>query len=187
MPTIQGIINETKSAIPMKTMKSVIGSFQDFWRTDGKLTESTLLTHYGPIGAVGIFFVILSVLSLFLVCLQCTLIRWFLMIICVYVLTLVLLYKKYKQYCPNRKPVEDLTILSIWPTLCFMGGFLLPKIIAVIIPGIGLLFSVPLLSDVVSIAIACLVYMIALPYSQYLLVKRACEQQNIVNVWTFGT
>lgn len=185
---MQGIIESSDIKIPnVSTSLSVVSrSFADFWKNDANFSVSTLWSYYGPIASTVLFATILTLAGMFSSCLGCYPIRLLLLWAYVYVLTIVLLYRKSKAYCPNEKPVEDLTVLAIWPSLLYIIAYVAPSLILLVIPGLALLSLVPVLSTVVACALACSIYAIALPYSQYLLLKRACENIEIKNVWTFN-
>lgn len=185
---MQGIIESSDGKMPdiSTSLRAVTNSFADFWKKDANMSASALLSYYGPIGSTILVATALTVAGLFSSCLGCYPIRLLFLAAYVYVLTIVLLYKKSKAYCPDEKPVEDLSILAIWPSLLFIIAYLAPALMLLVIPGLALLSFVPVVSTVVSCALACSVYGIALPYSQFLLLKRTCERKDIRNVWTFN-
>ena len=184
--SMQGIIDINESPND-STVLDIFRSFPNFWSHDAHLSLNSLYTYYGPIASVVVFSGALSAGGLISSCLNCSPIRIVLIAIYVFVLTIVLLYKKIRQYCPAEKPIEDLSILAIWPTLLFVITYLIPVCLTLIVPGIGLLSLIPLLGDLVSAIFACSIYAIALPYSQYLILQRTCQKVKISNVWTFTT
>lgn len=185
MPNIQGIINDAESKINNVNLQSLSQSFVDFWKKDGQLTKSSFLTFYGPIVSIALFALVISTIGILTPCIGCAPVRWLLLCVYVYVLSIILLYKKSKQYCPAEKPVEDLSILATWPTFVFFVAYVAPKLISLLIPGIGFILSIPILGELLCVSVAIIIYSIALPYSQYLLIQRACQKNQLENLWTF--
>lgn len=179
--SIQGVIKNTPSTTVTKDIQSNLLTFQSFWKEDSKLTFNHMLSYYGPIISTWVVFVILTLIGLFSSCISCFPIKLMIVSVYVYGLTVILLYRKFRQYCPHERPVEDLTILAIWPTVLYLIAFMISKIVIYVLPMIG---AILLLTDIASALVSCSVYAIALPYSQYLLILRACEKRVIKNMWT---
>ena len=178
---MQGIIDSTTSN------SDVFKSFSAFWKKDAKDSVNSLFSYYGPIASVVVFAFFLSLGGLLSSCLSCSPIKIFLITVYVYILTFILLYKKLRSYCPSEKPVEQLAALSFWPTLLFFLIALMPFLASFLIPGIGIILMLPIIGDVVSVMLACSVYAITLPYSQYLIIQKSCYKKDIKNLWTLQT